>query len=75
MPTACHVLGCILAMLVNELMSSLPLRNIYPAGKAVTHVVSMKCGCATVGGTLQEFGSGPLTQSRGQGGLARRNGI
>ena len=74
-PTACHVLGCVLATLVNELMSSLPLWNIYPAGKAVTHVVSMKCGCARVGGVLPELRSGPLTQSRGQGRLAGRNVI
>lgn len=34
------------------------------------NVISMKRGCAMVGGALPELRSGPLTQSRGQGGLS-----
>lgn len=41
------------------------------ARKGGHNVISMKRGCAMVGGALPELRSGPLTQSRGQEGLSR----
>ena len=70
-PTLCA--GLCLGYTGDKLMWSQTWWNIYTSGKVVTCKVSMRCDCARVGGALQELRSGPLTQSSGQAGLARRN--
>lgn len=61
----------VLATLVSKMTWSLLWWNFQPPGKAVTHVISVRCDCAMAGGALQELRSGRVVQCQGQGGFAR----